>query len=126
MELLNLLERIGEMPPEVWLIPPVLILGAIMAIGWLRRSLLLRRYRAIAARTGLTVKPKILNPSEVRGTFRGRQLVMSICSPQRETIRRRWTLVAVDLENPEHIGLHMCSAPSHASSKRTRRRLSLS
>ena len=77
------------------------------AIGWLRRALLLRRYRAIAGRTGLTVKPKILNASEVRGSFRGRPLVMHICSPQRQTLRKRWTRVTVDVKNPEVIGLKM-------------------
>ena len=55
MKLLELLERIGEMPAEIWLIPPVLILALMAAIGWMRRALLLRRYRAIAGRTGLTV-----------------------------------------------------------------------
>jgi hypothetical protein len=107
MQLLEILERIGEMPPEVWLIPPVLILALMAAIGWLLRSLLLRDYRAIAARTGLTVAAKILNPSEVRGTFRGRELVMHIVSRQRATFRKRWTRVAVALRNPEMVGLKM-------------------
>ena len=87
MQWLELLERIGEMPAEVWLIPPVVILALMTAIGWLRRALLLRDYRAIAARTGLTIAPKILNPSEVRGSFRGRELVMHIVSRQRATLR---------------------------------------
>jgi len=55
------------MPAEVWLIPPIVILALMIAIGCLRRSLLLRRYRAITARSELTVAPKVLNPSEVRG-----------------------------------------------------------
>ena len=100
-----MLERLGELPAEVWLIPPVLILAAMAAIGWLRRALLLRRYRAIAERTGLTVKPKIVNASEIRGAFRGRSLVMHICSRQRQTFRKRWTRVTVDVKNPEVIGL---------------------
>jgi hypothetical protein len=107
MRLLNLLERLGEFPAEVWLIPPILILAAMAAIGWLRRAHLLRRYRAIAGRTGLTVKPKIVNPSEVRGSFRGRPLVMSITSPRRQTFRKRWTRVTVEVKNPEVIGLTM-------------------
>jgi len=107
MELLNLLERLGELPGEVWLIPPVLILAAMTAIGWLRRSLLLRRYREIAARTGLTVTPKILNPSEIRGSFRGRALVMAITRRRRQTFRKRWTRVTVEVKNPEIIGLSL-------------------
>jgi hypothetical protein len=90
MRLLNLLERIGEFPAEVWLIPPIVILGAMAAIGWLRRAHLLGRYRAIAGRTGLTVESKILNASEIRGSFRGRPLVMSITKRRRQTFRKRW------------------------------------
>lgn len=107
MPLLEILERIGEMPAEIWLIPPVLIIGLIVAIGWLLRALLLRDYRAIAARTGLSVAPKIINPSEIRGTFRGRELVMHIVSRQRATLRKRWTRVAVAMKNPEMVGLRM-------------------
>ncbi len=107
MQWLELLERIGEMPAEVWLVPPVLILATMTAIGWLRRSLLLRDYRAIAARTGLAVTPKILNPSEIRGVFRGRDLVMNIVARQRQTFRRRWTRVIVTVKNPEAVGLKM-------------------
>ena len=107
MAWLDLLERIGEMPAEVWLIPPVLILAAMTAIGWMRRSLLLRDYRALAARTGLSVVVKILNPPEIRGSFRGRELVMHIVSRQRQTFRRRWTRVIVTVKNPEAVGLTM-------------------
>jgi hypothetical protein len=107
VRLLNLLERLGEFSAEVWLIPPILILAAMAVIGWLRRALVLRCYRAIAARTGLTVKPKIVNPSEVRGSFRGRPLVMSTTSRRRQTFRRRWTRVTVEVKNPEAIGLNM-------------------
>lgn len=107
MTLLEVLERIGEMPAEVWLIPPIAILALMTAIGWLRRALLLRDYRAIAARTGLTVAPKILNPSEIRGSFRGRDLLMHIVSRQRQTFRRRWTRVIVTVKNPEAVGLRM-------------------
>jgi hypothetical protein len=104
---LDLLERIGEMPPEVWLIPPVVILALMGAVGWVRRALLLRDYRAIAARTGLTVAPKMLNASEVRGAFRGRDLVMHIVSRRRPTFRKRWTRVAVAVRNPEIVSLRM-------------------
>jgi hypothetical protein len=107
MTLLNLLERLGELPAEAWLLLPILILAAMAAIGWLRRALLLRRYRAIAGRTGLTVKPKIMNPSEIRGSFRGRPLLMHITRRRRQTFRKRWTRVSVDVKNPEVIGLKM-------------------
>ncbi len=107
MRLLDTLERIGELPAEVWLIPPILILGAMAAVGWLRRTLQLDRYRAIAERTGLTVVPKLLNPSEVRGSFRGRPLVMHTTGRRRQTFRKRWTRVVVDVKNPEAIGLQM-------------------
>jgi hypothetical protein len=104
MAWLDRLERIGELPAEVWLIPPIVILALMTAIGWLRRALRLRAYRAIAARTGLTVAPKILNPSEIRGSFRGRELVMHIVSRQRQTFRKRWTRVIVTVKNPEAVG----------------------
>jgi hypothetical protein len=107
MTLLRLLEQLGEMPAEVWLIPPILILAAMTGIGLLRRRFRLRAYRAIAQRTGLRVKPQILNASEVLGTFRGRALVMHITSRRRQTWRARWTRVTVDVENPEALGLHM-------------------
>ena len=107
MQWLDLLERVGEMPAEIWLVPPVLIIGLIAAIGWMLRALLLRDYRAIAARTGLTVAPKILNPSEVRGTYRGRELVMHIVSAQGPSLRKKWTRVAVSMTNPEMVDLRM-------------------
>jgi len=107
MRLLNLLERIGELPAEVWLLPPVVILLTMAAVSFLLRSARLRRYRAIAAYTGLSVKPQIFNASEVHGTFRGRPLIMTTVGRQRPTFRRRWTLVTVDLKNPEMISLHL-------------------
>jgi hypothetical protein len=104
MTLLNILERL---PPEIWLVPPVIILGAILAIGMTLRRLRLRRYDAIAARTGLEVTPRIVTASEVGGTFAGRSLTMSIASRQRPTIRKNWTLVTVEVKNPAFVGLHM-------------------
>jgi hypothetical protein len=107
MRLLDALERIGEMPAEVWLIPPILILAGMAAISWLLRVRMLGRYRAIAEHTGLTVVRKFFNPSEVRGSFRGRQLVMTTGGRRRQTFRRRWTWVTVDVTNPELIGFQM-------------------
>jgi hypothetical protein len=101
------LEWLGRQPAEIWLVPPLVILATMAAIGALRLLIRHRRYDAIAARTGLSVKRKIINSSEVYGTFRGRPLVMSICERQRQTFRKRWTRVTVDVKNPESIGLQM-------------------
>src|SRR5262245_40848849 len=96
---LDTLYRLGEFPAEIWLIPPVLILAGMAAVAWLRRSMQLGRYRAVADRTGLAVAPKIFNPSEVRGAFRGRQLVMNEAGRRRQTLfRKRWTQVVVDVK----------------------------
>jgi len=76
-------------------------------VGLVRHRLRLGRYRAIGARTGLAVVPKIINSSELRGRFRNRELVMAICARRRQTFRKRWTRVTVDVANPEHIGLHI-------------------
>lgn len=107
VQLLDTLERIGELPPEIWFVPPILILAGMAAIGWLGRGRMLRRYHAIAERTGLAVVPKFFNPSEVRGSFRGRDLVMTSTGRRRQTIRKLWTLVTVDVANPESISLQM-------------------
>ena len=108
MTLLSFLERLSELPSEVWLVPPVLIIVSICAIGLMLRRARLQRYRAIAARTGLSVKSSLVNVSQVFGNYAGRALVMMLASPQRTTLfRRKWTVVTVDLRNPEHIGLHM-------------------
>lgn len=107
MTLMNLLERIGSLPAEVWLLPPVAILATIAAVGLVLRRARLRRFRAIAARTGLSVTARIVNVSEVGGTFHGWPLVMTIVSRRRPTFRKRWTRVAVDVENPEFVSLHL-------------------
>jgi len=106
--LLNLVERLGRLPPEVWLVPPFAFLAAILAIGLLRHRARLRRFRAIAARMNLSVKPGLVRPSTVHGAFGGRSLEMRLSSPQRETIvRKNWTRVAIDVKNPASLGLHM-------------------
>jgi hypothetical protein len=105
---LDLLEQLGRLPAEIWLVPPVVILAGMAAIGMFFRSRRLRRFRAIAERAGLQVRRKVLNPSEISGTFRGRRLMMTITSPQTETwFRRYWTLVVVDFKNPELLRLRM-------------------
>jgi len=107
MALLNLLERLGTLPAEVWLLPPVVILATMAGIGLVLRRARLRRFRAIAERTALSVKAKIINGSEVRGAFRGRPLVMTLVSPLRPNFRRRWTRVVADVKNPELVSLHL-------------------
>lgn len=97
--MLDWLERLGRLPPEVWLIPPAVIVAFLVGIGLARHRARLRRYRAIAARTGLSVKPGIVNPSQVHGSYRGRTLVMTTASarPTWFSWRRTWTLVTVNL-----------------------------
>jgi hypothetical protein len=90
MRLLNLLERIGELPPSQRQAPP-----------------LSRHRRAHRAQRQATD----LQASEVHGTFRGRPLIMTTVGRQRPTFRRRWTLVTVDLKNPEMISLHARDHP---------------
>jgi hypothetical protein len=98
---LDLIDWLGRLPPEAWLVPPILIIGALVA-GWLiRESARLGHYRAIAARTGLSVKRHVVTPSEVHGVFEGRQLVMMIASTRRLTwTRRNGTRVDVEVKNP--------------------------
>ena len=107
MRLLNFLEALSRLPAEVWLLPPILILGT-MTVGWLLlRSARLRRFRAIADRTGLTVRPKLMDASQVTGTFRGRSLTMTTANTRAFSFRRRWTLVTVDVKNPELLRVHL-------------------
>jgi len=105
---LDLLERIGQLPPEAWLVPPVVIIAGIVAIGVVLHRARLRRYRAIAARTGLAVKPSIVNASQVHGAYSGRQLVMSSASPRpRGFFRKTWTRVFVEVRNPRFVAFHL-------------------
>ena len=105
--MLDWLERLGRLPPEVWLIPPAVIVAFLVGIGLVRRRARLRRYRAIAARTGLSVKPGIVNPSQVHGSYRGRTLLMTTASarPTWFSWRRTWTLVTVNVQNPSSVGM---------------------
>jgi hypothetical protein len=106
--LLNIIERLGRLPPEVWLIPPVVIIAAIVAIGYALHCARLRRYRAIAARTGLSVKPGIVNPSQVLGRYSGRQIAMSTTSARPAGLfRKTWTRVFVEVRNPRFVALRL-------------------
>lgn len=107
--MLDWLERLGRLPPEVWLIPPVVIITLWLGIGLALHRARLRRYRAVAARTGLSVKPGIVNPSQVHGTYRGRTLMMTTASPRPTWFswRRTWTRVTVNVQNPAFVGMRI-------------------
>jgi len=105
--MLEWLERLDRLPPEVWLIAPGVIIAALFGVGLVRHRARLRRYRAIAARTGLSVKAGIVNPSQVHGIYHGRTLVMTTASsrPTWMSWRRTWTMVTVAVENPAFVGM---------------------
>jgi hypothetical protein len=105
--MLDWLELLGRLPAEVWLVPPAVIIAVWLGVGLALHRARLRRYRAIAARTGLTVTPGIFKPSQVHGTFRGRALAMNAASARPEvfSLRRRWTVVTVGVKNPSSVGM---------------------
>ena len=104
----GLLDRLGELPPEIWLVPPVVLIGAIVAVGVLRHRARLRRYGAIAARTGHAVKPGVVNPPEVYGAYAGRPLVMRTTMPRPVAFfRKTWTRVFVEVRNPSFVALRL-------------------
>ena len=106
---LDVMDWLDRLPPEAWLVPPVLIIGALVAGILIRDSVRCRYYRAIAARTGLSVKRGLVNPSQVHGVFQGRQLVMMIASPRgMRFFHRNATRVDVDLQNTGlvHMRIH--------------------
>ena len=108
MSWLDVLELLGRLPAEAWLVPPVVIIATLVAAGISRHRAQLRRYRAIAARAGLSVKSTIVNPSQVHGTYAGRQLAMTTTSPRSATFfRKTWTRVAVDVRNPASVALRL-------------------
>ena len=108
MSWVSVLEWLGQLPAEAWLIPPVIIIGSMVAIGVSLHRARLRRYRAIAARTGLAVKSSVVNPSQVYGTYAGWQLVMTTTSArQARWFRKTWTHVFVEVRNPKFVGLHL-------------------
>jgi hypothetical protein len=105
--MLDWLELLGRLPAEVWLVPPAVIIAVWLGVGLALHHARLRRYRAIAARTGLSVKPGIVNPSQVHGLYGGRTLVMTTASPRPTWFswRRTWTMVTVNVENPAFVGM---------------------
>ena len=98
--ILNFLESLSRLPAESWIIPPVLIVGALAFSVWRRHRALLSALREIAAHTGLDVHDRWMTPSDVAGSYRGRSLVMTTTSPRRYSFNRWWTLVIVDLKIP--------------------------
>jgi hypothetical protein len=106
---LALMDWLERLPPEAWLVPPVLIIGGLVAAILIRESIRCEHYRAIAARTGLSVKRGLVNPSQVHGVFEGRQLVMMMVSARpTRWFRRHATRVAVAVQNPGsvHVRVH--------------------
>lgn len=105
--MLEWLERLGRLPAEAWLIPPVVIIGAWLGIGFALHRARLGRYRAIAAHTGLSVKHGIFTTSQVHGIYRGRTLAMTTASPRPTWFRwrRTWTMVTVSVANPSFVGM---------------------
>jgi hypothetical protein len=106
--MLDWLELLGRLPAEVWLVPPAVIIAVWLGVGLMLHRARLRRYRAIAARTGLSVKAGIVNPSQVHGLYR-RTLVMTTASPRPTWFswRRTWTMVTVSVENPAYVGMRI-------------------
>jgi hypothetical protein len=105
---LDVLELLGRLPAEAWLVPPVVIIASLIAAGLVRHRAQLRRYRAIAARAGLSVTSSIVNPSRVHGTYAGRQLAMTTTSPRSTAFfRKTWTRVSVDVRNPASVALRL-------------------
>ena len=105
--MLDWLERLGRLPPEAWLIPPVVIIAAWLGIGLALHRARLARYRAIAAHTGLSVKRATFTTSQVHGSYRGRTLAMTTASPRPTWfgLRRTWTMVTVNVANPSFVGM---------------------
>ena len=108
MNFLELLDRLSALPTELVLLPPAIFVAAIFAITLALRRARLNRWRAIAETTGLRLNERtIVHPPEVAGTYRGRELRMTIAGRQRGStrLRKRWTLVSVAVANPTFMSL---------------------
>jgi hypothetical protein len=105
---LGLLERLGQLPAEAWLIPPAVIIAALLMAGLARRAARLRRYRVIAARTGLVVTATLVDPPRLSGSYGGQALVLTTTGARNAPFFRRiWTHVVADVRNPQSVGLHL-------------------
>ena len=108
MSWLGLLERLGQLPAEAWLVPPAVMIAALVMAGLARRAARLRRYRAIAARTGLVVTATLVDPPRLSGTYGGQALVLTTTGARNAPFfRRTWTRVIADVRNPQSVGLHL-------------------
>lgn len=108
MNFLQLLDWLSALPTELVLLPPAIFVAALFTITLALRRARLNRWRAIAGSTGLRLNERtIVHPPEVAGTYRGRELRMTIASRQRGSMRFRktWTLVTVPVANPTFMSL---------------------
>jgi len=110
MSWLDALDWLGGLPAELVLAVPVVLLTGLFGIIVSLRRARLRRWRAIAAATGLRLNEKtIVDSPELSGHYRGRQLKMTIAGRQRGStrLRKTWTLVTAGVANPTFLGLKM-------------------
>lgn len=110
MNLLELLDWLSALPTELVLLPPAIFVAAIFAITLSLRRARLNRWRAIAESTGLRLSERtIVHSPELIGTYRDRQLTMTIAGRQRGStrLRKMWTLVSVPVANPTFMSLKM-------------------
>lgn len=104
MELLNVLEWLMSLPAEYWLVPPVIIIGVIVVIGFTRRQILLRQWEDIARRVNLQLNPNnIFNSPIISGDYRGYKISMTIISQRNDPWRRDGTLITMQIDNPADI-----------------------
>jgi len=83
MSWLDALDWLGSLPAELVLAVPVVLLTGLFGIILSLRRARLRRWRAIAAATGLRLNEKtIVDSPELSGDYRGRQLKMTIAGRQ--------------------------------------------
>lgn len=106
MQILDIMEMVGRLPAECWLVPPVIILVIIFGLGMLQRQMHINNWQTIAARTGLTVHAGWITDSpQIRGHYRGHSLIMTTVSSNRNSVSRTWTRVALEIDNPHFVSL---------------------
>jgi len=89
----------------IWLCLPFAILVTLIAMRL--RTTRLRRLQAVADRTGLSLRSGYTTPSELKGDFRGRALIVTPTTRRRPSGKERRTLVVVDVKNPEFVRFRM-------------------
>jgi hypothetical protein len=106
VQILDVIEMLGRLPAECWLVPPVIILAVIFGLGMLQRQMHISNWQTIAARTGLTVHAGwITNSPQIRGHYRGRSLIMTTVSNRSNSVSWTWTRVTLEIDNPHYISL---------------------